>query len=303
MSPSDGRGLGAADTTDVADLLDVAVAGGGLRVRRWTATDPSAPVVLVAHGVTGNHLAWQQLADLDRFTVVAPDLRGRGRSSSLTGPAGMTRHAEDLIAVLDHLGLERVLLAGHSMGGFVAVELATRHPERIVGTVLVDGGLPFPAPPSGTTPEQALNAAIGPAAQRLTMTFPTLEEYLDFWRPHPAFTGAWSEDLEAYFAYDLEGDRSSVSLDAVRDDSQELLDPARAAARAAAMPAGTLFLRAPFGMLGDSGGLYPAELVQEHAARYPAMTVRDVPEVNHYTIVMSPHGAAAVADALDEVGA
>jgi hypothetical protein len=53
-------------------------------------------------------------------------------------------------------------------------------------------------------------------------------------------------------------------------------------------------------MLGDPGGLYPAELVAAHTAAYPRLRVRDVPDVNHYTIVMGRQGATAVADAADE---
>ena len=285
------------------DTLDVPVDGGALRVGRWTASDPAAPVVLAVHGVTANHLAWQALAALDRFTVVAPDLRGRGRSGGLAGRAGMDRHAGDLVAVLDHLRLEAPLLTGHSMGGFVAAALVARHADRVSRTVLVDGGLPFPPPPPGTTAEQALNAAIGPAAQRLTMTFATPADYLDFWRPHPAFAGAWTPEVEAYLVYDLDGDRSSVSLDAVRDDSEDLLDASGATDRVAALPAGTVFLRAPYGMLGDPGGIYPADLVAGHAARFPRLDVREVAGTNHYTIVMGERGASAVADALADAGA
>lgn len=283
------------------ETFDVPVAGGRLRVGRWTASDPAAPVVLAAHGVTANHLAWKVLADLDRCTVVAPDLRGRGRSHP-EGPAGMDRHADDLLAVADHLGLVTPLLTGHSMGGFVAAAFAQRHPDRVAGTVLVDGGLPFAPVPPGTTPEEALAAAIGPAAQRLTMTFDGPEAYLDFWRPHPAFAGAWTPDVEAYLTYDLDGDRSSVSLDAVRDDSVDLLDADRSAARAAALPAGTIFLRAPAGLLGDPGGLYPAGALDEHRRAYPQLVTRDVPGTNHYTIVMGRAGARAVVEALAEVG-
>ena len=56
------------------DTVDVPVAGGALRVGRWTSSDPQAPVVLAAHGVTANHLSWQRLAALDMCTLVAPDL-------------------------------------------------------------------------------------------------------------------------------------------------------------------------------------------------------------------------------------
>jgi len=283
------------------DTLDVPVDGGALRVGRWTASDPAAPKVLVAHGVTANHLAWQSLAALDRFTVLAPDLRGRGRSGGLPGPAGMERHADDLLAVLDHLDLEQALVAGHSMGGFVAAAFVARHGRRTAGTVLVDGGLPFPPLPDGVTTEQALAATIGPAAARLTMTFPTTEDYLDYWRPHPALASHWTPELEAYLGYDLDGDRSSVSLDAVRGDSEDLLGPDRSVTWAGSLPEGTLFLRAPRGMMDDPGGLYPQELVDQHRVTYPGIEARDVPGTNHYTIAMSETGARAVADAVQEV--
>jgi hypothetical protein len=133
------------------------------------------------------------------------------------------------------------------------------------------------------------------------MTFATPEEYLDYWRPHPAFADAWTPEVEAYLTYDLDGDRSSVSLAAVRDDSAGLLDPDDAARKALALPPGTVFLRAPYGMMGDPGGLYPVELVERHRQAFPALDVRDVPGTNHYTIVMGEPGARAVADALAEV--
>jgi lipase len=285
------------------DAFDVAVDGGSLRVGRWTASAPDAPVVVAVHGVTANHLAWQLLGALDRFTVVAPDLRGRGRSSHLAGPAGMERHAEDLAAVLDHLEVPAPLLAGHSMGGFVAAAFVARNPARVAATVLVDGGLPFPPLPAGVTADQAMAATIGPAAQRLSMTFPSTADYLDYWRPHPAFAGHWTPELEAYLAYDLEGDHSSVSLQAVREDSADLLDGDGASRWASALPPGTVFLRAPRGMLDDAGGLYPRELVDSLRARFPQLEARDVPGTNHYTIVMSEPGtlalSAVLAEALD----
>jgi hypothetical protein len=53
--------------------------------------------------------------------------------------------------------------------------------------------------------------------------------------------------------------------------------------------------------MDDAGGLYAAALVEQHVATYPGVEVRDVPDTNHYTIVMSDAGARAVADALDDV--
>ncbi len=61
------------------------------------------------------------------------------------------------------------MVLGHSQGGCVSVLFAQRHSGRVACRVLVDGGVPLPAP-AGTSAE-ALVAALGPAAQRLAMTF------------------------------------------------------------------------------------------------------------------------------------
>lgn len=298
--------------TAAYDALDVPVDGGTLHVGRWRtgdSDDPEAPVVLAAHGVTANHRAWtclaRHLADRGPIQLVAPDLRGRGGSADLTGPAGMKAHAADLRAVLDHLGVDRAVLLGHSMGGFVASAFAAEHSDRTAAVLLVDGGLPLPDPPPGLGPEEVLAATIGPAADRLGMTFADTEAYLDFWRAHPALGPAWSAEVADYFAYDLVGEppscRSSVALAAVREDSVDLIDAAPVAARAAVLPEGTVFLRADHGMLGEPGGLYPATLVQRHAQAWPQLRFRDVEGINHYTLVMADAGACVVADALAEL--
>ena len=66
------------------------------------------------------------------------------------------------------------------------------------------------------------------------------------------------------------------------------------------LPEATVFLRAENGMMGDPGGLYPAELAEQHAASYPNLDVRDVADVNHYTLVMGDAGATVVAEAIAE---
>ncbi len=287
------------------DVLDVPVRGGSLRVGRWSAEDPGAPIVVAAHGVTANHVSWRLVAERAGITLLAPDLRGRGRSSGLVGAAGMAQHADDLEAVLDHLGLAAVTVAGHSMGGFVVAAFAERHPERTAGVVLVDGGLPLPPPPPEVTPEQALAATIGPAAQRLTMTFESAAAYLDYWRPHPALGEEWSPAVEAYFGYDLVGEppslRSSVSIDAVHDDSADMLAGDDVVRRARSLPQGTVFLRAPYGLMAEPGGLYPPELVATHAESYPQVDLREVADVNHYTLLLAERGAGVVANVIAEV--
>lgn len=287
------------------DTFDLPVSGGQLRVGRWASDDPAAPVVLAAHGVTANHRSWQLVGTDAAATVVAPDLRGRGRSSLVEGASGMVQHAADLLAIADQLGVEQVLVAGHSMGGFVATTFHELYPDRTAGVVLVDGGLPLPAPATPTTTEQAVADIIGPAAARLTMTFASLADYLAFWRDHPALSPSWSPMIEDYLAYDLVGEpprcRSSVTLDSVRDDSRDILDGQSAARRVRELPAGSVFLRAPYDLMGVLGGLYPVELTAAHADAFPNLDIREVPDVNHYTLLLSERGASAVSAVLDEV--
>jgi pimeloyl-ACP methyl ester carboxylesterase len=260
--------------------------------------------VLAVHGITATHLAFAPLARRwPGRRLLTPDLRGRGRSNGLGGPFGMARHADDLVHVLDAMGVERVGVLGHSMGAFVAMVLAHRHPDRVEHLVLVDGGLPIPVPP-GLDPDQVLQAVIGPAAERLAMRFTSLDEHRQLWRQHPAFAGRWTADVEAYVDYDLVGAppelRPSASYDAVRSDSIDLNTGADFPDALAKLSRPALFLRAERGMLDQPGGLYPRAVAEAAVAGLPLMSMRTVPDVNHYTIVMSDAGADAVATAVED---
>jgi pimeloyl-ACP methyl ester carboxylesterase len=286
------------------DTFDVPRPGGSLRVGRWG----SGPVhVLAAHGVTANHVSFRALADQlpDDVTLLAPDLRGRGGSSGIAGPYGMPEHADDLVAVLDHLGVASATVVGHSMGGFVAVVAADRHPDRIDAVVLVDGGLPLDLGPLAQLPIDELVAAIiGPSLQRLRMTFRSAEEYLDFWRPHPALRDSWNDDIEAYLRYDLVGTepelRSGVREEAVLADSESDLREGVVERAVLALRQPAVFLRAPRG-LTDGDPLFPEQTIARWQREVPALVVRTVPDVNHYTIALTGTGATAIAEALREL--
>src|SRR5680860_1906273 len=94
---------------------DVAVDGGLLRVAVWEPGGPAqgpVPTVLAIHGITANHLCWPLLAQaLPDVRIVAPDLRGRGRSNALPGPYGCLLYtsdaADDLLCV--DLGGRRII--------------------------------------------------------------------------------------------------------------------------------------------------------------------------------------------------
>ncbi|WP_151083933.1 alpha/beta fold hydrolase [Nocardioides cynanchi] len=276
------------------EAYDVPVAGGSLRVTSWAG---SGPPVLAIHGITSSSRSWPFLAQALGRTVLAPDLRGRGRSSGLPGPVGMAAHAEDCAAVLRAIADEPLVVVGHSMGGFVAGVLAARHPDLVRALVLVDGGLPFPP-----ADEQATLAGLAPITQRLQASY-TREEYRDWFRRHPAFARDWTPEAEEYADYDLptEPGRPSADPEAVAADQVDMVSGTTFAEAITRQTHPRVFLHAGRGFADDPPGLYPQATVDAYSARWPDLDVRRVADVNHYTIVLSRRGAAAVAAAVTDL--
>jgi lipase len=284
--------------------VDVSVPGGDLRVGVWEGTTDAAPTVLLIHGVTASHLSWPFVAQrLPEVRVVAPDLRGRGRSNDLSGPAGLAAHARDMVAVLDVLGVERAVVVGHSMGAFVALVLGDLYPERVSRVVLVDGGLPLDLP-AGMGTDDIIRLVLGPTAERLAMRFASVEAYLDFWRAHPAFRRDWTPELEAYLAYDLVGAepdlRPATSYETLEEDSIDQNTGGAIADALARLRHPTVLLTAERGLLDQVPALYARERIPALARDYPGLQHVAVPDVNHYTIAMSERGADAVATVVRE---
>jgi lipase len=281
---------------------DLPVEGGALRVGQWGPQDPGAPTVLAVHGITGSHLAWAWVAQaMPEVRFFAPDLRGRGRSAGLPGPYGMARHAADLEAVIQALDLPRAILMGHSMGAFVALVMASLYPDRSSEVLLIDGGLPL-AVPAGISTDDLLKATLGPAIARLSMTFPDRAAYLEFWKGHPAFASGWSQAVADFADYDLTGTaprlRSSCSLEAVTQDSADLYGGGPVLAALAGLTdlrQPVTLMTAPRGLLNQTPGLYSPSEIERWRAELPAVKIMEVPDVNHYTIVMGAAGASAVA--------
>jgi 3-oxoadipate enol-lactonase len=97
------------------------------------------PAILFVHGYPLDRTIWApQLEALDGWRRIAPDLRGMGESDAPDLGYGIATYAEDLIALLDALSVQRAVVAGLSMGGYVAFELLRRWRERVNGLVLIN---------------------------------------------------------------------------------------------------------------------------------------------------------------------
>ena len=143
-----------------------------------------SPALVLLHGFPFDHTLWTaQLAELgDSVRVLAPDLPGFGTSAALRGAATMDSLARAVLGWADGLGLDRFVLAGHSMGGYVALALARLAPTRLRGLALVStrSGADNPAAQEGRAQlaaaitERGLQAAVdamlpkllGPEADR-----------------------------------------------------------------------------------------------------------------------------------------
>jgi lipase len=279
--------------------LDVPVAGGELAVHRFGSERPDAPAILAVHGITATSFAWLAVAAAlgDDATLYAPDLRGRGDSRALPGPYGLDAHVEDLLAVLDALGLERPVTLGHSMGAYVVARLAAHHPQRVSRLVLVDGGLTVPGSEK-IDPGPFMREFLGPTLARLEMTFESLDAYVAWWDRHPAIGGSDIDPavLREYVSHDLIGTppdlRSSVDPAPLERDGADVLRSTDA--REMTVPA--VLLCAPRGLMNEANPMQPLSLVQEWAAQDgDRRRAVQVPDTNHYTIAMGAAGADVVA--------
>jgi pimeloyl-ACP methyl ester carboxylesterase len=104
---------------------------------------PGAPGLLLMHGLASSRHIWDlMLPRLTRtFRVVTYDARGHGRSAKPASGFGFDHVVADARAVLRATRLHRPVVAGHSWGAMVALELAAAHPRALAGAVLVDGGV------------------------------------------------------------------------------------------------------------------------------------------------------------------
>lgn len=106
------------------------------------------PALILVHGFPLDRTIWAPvLAGLpNRFRVICPDLRGYGQTPATSGVYGMGLLAADLAALMDRLSLDRAVLAGHSMGGYVSLAFAKQFPQRLAGLAMVTSQAAADAP-------------------------------------------------------------------------------------------------------------------------------------------------------------
>ena len=281
----------------------VAVDGGDLLVGEWPADDAAAPAVIAIHGGTSSHRIWYAVARAlgGRARLITPDYRGANGSESVGPPYGLLAQADDVRRVADHFELASPIVAGWSLGGFIAANAAERLGTRAKGAVLIDGGLPLPLP-DDFDPIALQGTLIEPAMRRYRMRFASRDEHRAVWRGHPALAdpALWTPELEAAIDDELEetasGLRFRVNLDSLRYD---VLDTLRAETRTAAtrLAAPATFVWAERGLENEPVGYYPLEMARAYTREH-GLRLAEGHDLNHYTLMVAPRGAALIADEL-----
>ncbi|TRW15237.1 alpha/beta fold hydrolase [Glacieibacterium frigidum] len=187
----------------------------GHGVLEWLG-DPARPWLHFAHATGMCAEVYARLLDplAREFNIVASDARGHGRSTLPADPAAMTSwrvYQDDLAALLATYDAPAWLLAGHSMGASVSIELAARRPELATAVVLVE---PAFVPFDGVAPWQDGGIAnpLAEQAARRRDRFASVDEARAQWHGRGVFRGWDDADLDAYLAGGLRPDGDGVML-------------------------------------------------------------------------------------------
>jgi pimeloyl-ACP methyl ester carboxylesterase len=231
------------------------------------------PPLLLLHGYPLDHSIWHEVAGLlgSSFDVVLPDLRGFGQSSAPEQEYGMADMAADIAGLLDHLGMQRAALAGHSMGGYVALAFVRANPERISGLGLVSSQAVADTPEGR---ERRYDTARRVAEQGVDFVAESMPDKLS---PDPRVQSLCAELIREQRPAGIIG---ALKAMAGREDSTPSLPS----------------LNVPVSVLhGNADALIPMERAREIKAAVPHAHLSLFPQGGHMLMLESPQ---ATADAL-----
>lgn len=156
------------------------------------------PTILLLPGLTANANEFDGLikAGLSpRFRVLALDLRGRGQTEKPATGYTMADHAADVLGLLELLGLQQVIMGGHSFGALLTLYIAAHYPERIRKMIIIDGAAKL---------HPRVRELIQPSLNRMGRVFASWDEYINTIKQNPAFHGWWDPTIESYYRADVQ---------------------------------------------------------------------------------------------------
>ena len=209
------------------------------------------PVVLI-HGFPVDHNAWNSVGELlkDDFRVIQPDLPGFGGSDLLPGEGSMAAYADWLAVLLENLQASKAYIVGHSMGGYISLAFAKRHPELVAGLALV-GSQVFADTDEARARRANQCLELGTIGISVVMG---MAQKLTKMGNHEAEIGGWIQRQDpkaAIFALQAMGSREDMAgfiaktqlpTLLIHGDADELVPPAKAEAAAGLSPSAQLLM-------------------------------------------------------------
>ncbi len=109
-------------------------------IKVFTKGDKSNTAIVFLHGFPYDHFMWDEQVDLlsEKYFCITYDIRGLGQSPAGDGQYTIESMADDLFSVADHFGLDKFILCGLSMGGYISLRALEREPERFKAAILLD---------------------------------------------------------------------------------------------------------------------------------------------------------------------
>lgn len=249
------------------------------------------PPLVLSHGLSANAHSFDGLAAYLPNRLIAVDLRGRGQSDKPDTGYSLEEHAQDILGLLDELGLAQAMLGGHSYGGLLTLYIAATYPERVQKCVVIDSGLMT----------ANVRQLIQPSLDRLGQLLPSWEAYRDAIKAAPYWQGYWDEHVEAYYRADVrtneDGTVQARSTPAAIAEAAEKGLDVDWPALLAQVQQPVLMLHAP-GPYGPPGApaIVPLEKAQETLTLLPNHTYVQLPG-NHMTMLFGPN-ARQMAEAI-----
>lgn len=153
-------------------------------------------LLIFIHGLTGNYLQMHHFQEhfKETYDTLSYDLSGRGDSSIQSDPTNVHQHSEDLLQLIDSLDYDKFILAGYSMGGYIALDTAGQS-DKIQKVVLIDGG--------GVASEDTSNLVL-PSLGRLEKSFDSSNDYLEMMKQSYGALGVeWSPVMDQVIAHEI----------------------------------------------------------------------------------------------------
>jgi pimeloyl-ACP methyl ester carboxylesterase len=271
----------------MTELIMQRAKGDGVEIQ-LAIREGSGKQILCVHGLTANCRCWDVIGEAlaPAHRVVAMDLRGRGLSDKPPTGYSMERHVQDIFNLIEDLGVDQLVVMGHSLGAYIAMAFAARYPAKAEKVILLDGG-------GQLTQEQwdKVGQAIRPSLERLGQIFPSFDSFVETMKQAP-FLHPWSSSIEEYFRYELEaveaGVRSRTNPANIQEEVANLtnFEPAPLF-RKVSCP--TLILRATDGILSQDDLVLPASAVERMLDEIPNARRVDLNGTHHFSILLQPN--------------